>query len=211
MCTCIPSLERWRCRNAEVDCSLLLHEHQIVECLGGFWRRTPVPFAPEAMDQVSLVEPVTGCLMWRPTRVAELKSILAPANIGEREPRRMNWRGRQLQVSVQDGPATVRTNNVVSGQASVNHIYRCSSKKRRKFPIIFFGRSGSRTAMCNSKRGQGVERTGVQGKMRNSGEIDLFKSFQSCVSIEVRVPATGRGAPEAPLVVSSLTSCRARP
>ncbi len=90
MCTCTPSLERWRCRSAEVDSSLLLHEHQIVECLEGFWSKTPVPFAPEAMDQVSLVEPVTGTLMCRPTRVAELKSILAPANIGEREPGRVN-------------------------------------------------------------------------------------------------------------------------
>ncbi len=53
--------------------------------------------------------------------------------------------------------------------------------------------------MCNSKRGQGLERSGVQGKMRNSGEIDLYESFQGCMSINVRVPATGRGAPEASL------------
>lgn len=179
MCTCIPSLEHWRCRNAEVDCSRLLHDHQIVECLEGFPRKTPVPFAPGAMDQVSLVEPVTGSLMWRPTRVAELKSILAPADIGEGEPGRVNWRGRQLQVSVRDGPATLRTCNVVSGQASVNPYTAAHPKNGGNFRLIF-RHSGTRIAVCNSKRGQGVERTGVQGKMRNSGEIDLY-----CSSIRV--------------------------
>ncbi len=52
--------------------------------------------------------------------------------------------------------------------------------------------------MCSSKRGQGVERTGVKGKMRNSGEIDLYELFQSCKSNEVRAPATGEGRPRRP-------------
>lgn len=36
MRACIPSLERWHCRTAELDCSLLLHEHQMT--FGGVFR-----------------------------------------------------------------------------------------------------------------------------------------------------------------------------